>query len=76
MNGNVDLRTLFGRPELIVKEPLGEVYSLKAITAENMVSIMSSSMVVSTMSSVKLFDHLQNPWLLEDLVGKLSSSLK
>lgn len=85
MNGNVQviistLTTLFGRPELIINELISDVNDMKPIKEENMVSIMQFAIavqnLVSTLSSAKFIDHLRNPTLLDDLVKKLSASLK
>lgn len=85
MNGDVNtivttLKTLFGRPEVIVKELIQEVQSVKSIKDENLLSIMTFAMavqnLVATITACKLTAHLNNPSLLESLVEKLPTSLK
>lgn len=85
MNGDVNtiittLRTLFGRPEVIIKELIQEVQSMRSIKDDNLLSIMTFAMavqnLVATITSCKLTNHLNNPSLLESLVEKLPTSLK
>lgn len=84
MNGDVSviiatLKTLFGRPELIIKELVTEIHSAKSIKDENLMSIMNLAMavqnLVATIHSCEMLAHINNPSLLDSLVEKLSPSV-
>lgn len=85
MNGDVNtiittLKTLFGRPEVVVKELIQEVQSSKPIKDENLLSIMTFAMavqnLVATINSCKLTSYMNNPFILESLIDKLTPTLK
>ncbi|XP_065091276.1 uncharacterized protein LOC135712246 [Ochlerotatus camptorhynchus] len=74
------LRTLYGRPELVVNSLLTKVRSTPAPRADKLESIISFGLVVQNLCghlrSLGMENHLSNPTLLQELVNKLPAGVK
>lgn len=74
------LRLMFGRPELIIHNLLQKVRDGPAPKAENLESVIDFALSVQNLCGVMeacgLLSHLNNPTILQELVGKLPASIK
>ncbi|XP_058826961.1 uncharacterized protein LOC131686947 [Topomyia yanbarensis] len=75
-----DLHFLFGRPELLIDALLEKVRSVAAPKSEKLESLIDFGMVVRTLcdhlEAAGQREHLSNPSLLTELIGKLPAHVK
>lgn len=74
------LRIKYGRPDQILDSVLERIHKAPALTTDNLEQLIDFSLLVrdlyATIKASKMEDHLRNPMLLRELVGKLSGSLQ
>ncbi|XP_053691407.1 uncharacterized protein LOC128739932 [Sabethes cyaneus] len=74
------LKTLYGRPELIVTSLLAKVRSTPPPKQENLETLINFGLACKNLCghlrAAGLDDHLSNPILLQELVNKLPASIK
>lgn len=74
------LKTLWGKPEVIIDRILARISKQAAPQAEDLQSLVKFSMSVQnicgTIKTANLTDHLKNPNLMKQLVDKLPASLQ
>lgn len=74
------LRLLYGRPELILYDIIEKIRTEAVPRADDLDAIIRYSLMVQNLVSVmeasNMTSHLSNPFLLQELVGRLLSQLK
>lgn len=74
------LRTRFGRPEILIEAFIDKVKSTSAPRADKLETMIEFGTVVQGLCdhiiAADLLEHLGNPTLLKDLVGKLPADYK
>ena len=75
-----DLKNLFGRPQKLLKMMLRKVRETKAPTEDQVKTFIVFGMKVKQLNehlvACEMTDHLGNPLLVDELVGKLPTSYK
>ncbi|XP_062703973.1 uncharacterized protein LOC134286377 [Aedes albopictus] len=74
------LRTLYGRPELLIRTLIEKVRCAAAPRHDRLESVVEFGLVVQNLvdhlKAAKQYTHLSNPVLMQELVEKLPGSLK
>lgn len=74
------LRTLYGRPELLIRTLIEKVHRVPAPRHDRLETVVEFGLVVQNLvdhlKAAKQYTHLANPVLMQELVEKLPGSLK
>lgn len=74
------LKMLYGNPQRLLKEQLVNIREQKPVNEKDLSSIVKFSLAVKNLCSViescELNEHFTNPMLLDELVGKMTTSLQ
>lgn len=74
------LRSLFGRPELLIASQIDRIRKESTIRSERLESLVNFSLMVNnlvaTLKASKLHSHMNNRMLVQEIVNKLPTSLQ